>query len=97
MPDSEYAKTTLFPLDRPRGPTDKASDYESGDSRFQFWRGRYLLFFFLLDIDYPLLFRKILFQMWILTSWLKGHPSTRATQRETIFLHFLTKLGGLLA
>ena len=24
---------------RPRGPTDKASDYESGDSRFESWRG----------------------------------------------------------
>ena len=27
----------------PRGPLDKASDYESGDSRFEYWRGR--LFF----------------------------------------------------
>ena len=26
--------------ERPRGPTDKASDYESGDSRFESWRGR---------------------------------------------------------
>ena len=26
---------------RPRGPTDKASDYESGDSRFESWRGRF--------------------------------------------------------
>ena len=25
----------------PRGPTDKASDYESGDSRFESWRGRF--------------------------------------------------------
>ena len=25
---------------RPRGPTDKASDYESRDSRFESWRGR---------------------------------------------------------
>ena len=25
---------------RPRGPTDKASDYESGDSRFESWWGR---------------------------------------------------------
>ena len=24
---------------RPRGPTDKASDYESGDSRVESWRG----------------------------------------------------------
>ena len=24
---------------RPRGPTDKASAYESGDSRFESWRG----------------------------------------------------------
>ena len=24
---------------RSRGPTDKASDYESGDSRFESWRG----------------------------------------------------------
>ena len=27
--------------DRPCGPTDKASDYESGDSRFESWRGRF--------------------------------------------------------
>ena len=32
----------------PCGPTDKASDYGSGDSRFKSWQGRsvYLLFFF---------------------------------------------------
>ena len=30
---------------RPRGPTDKASDYESGDSRFESWRGRSFIFF----------------------------------------------------
>ena len=29
---------------RPRGPTDKASDYESGDSRFESWRGRSFTF-----------------------------------------------------
>ena len=40
------------PPRRPRGPMDKASDYESGDSRFESWRGRVffgllvLLFFF---------------------------------------------------
>ena len=28
----------------PRGPTDKASDYESGDSRFESWRGRSYIF-----------------------------------------------------
>ena len=27
----------------PRGPMDKASDYESGDSRFESWRGRSFL------------------------------------------------------
>ena len=32
---------------RPRAPTDKASDYESGDSRFESWRGRSFIFFFL--------------------------------------------------
>ena len=31
---------------RPRGPTDKASDYESGDSRFESWRGRSFIFFY---------------------------------------------------
>ena len=31
---------------RPRGPTDKASDYESGDSRFESWRGRSFIIFF---------------------------------------------------
>ena len=30
-----------FSYNRPRGPTDKASDYESGDSRFESWRGRF--------------------------------------------------------
>ena len=29
---------------RPRGPMDKASDYESGDSRFKSLRGRFFLF-----------------------------------------------------
>ena len=29
---------------RPRGPTDKASDYESGDSRFESWRGLSFMF-----------------------------------------------------
>ena len=29
---------------RPRGPTDKASDYESGDSRFDSWCGRSFIF-----------------------------------------------------
>lgn len=28
---------------RPCGPMDKASDYESGDSRFESWQGRRLL------------------------------------------------------
>ena len=32
---------------RPRGPTDKAPDYESGDSRFESWRGR--IFYYLCD------------------------------------------------
>ena len=27
----------------PRGATDKASDYESGDSRFESWQGRNIL------------------------------------------------------
>ncbi len=31
---------------RPCGPTDKASDYESGDSRFESWQGRTFLSFF---------------------------------------------------
>ncbi len=31
--------TTLHNL--PCGPMDKASDYESGDSRFEFWQGRF--------------------------------------------------------
>ena len=29
------------------GPTDKASDYESGDSRFESWQGRFFFFVFL--------------------------------------------------
>ena len=32
--------TSLAFRRRPRGPTDKAPDYESGDSRFESWRGR---------------------------------------------------------
>ena len=31
----------------PRGPMDKASDYESGDSRFESWRGRSFLCLFI--------------------------------------------------
>ena len=30
---------------RPRGPTEKASEYESGDSRFESWRGRFLFLY----------------------------------------------------
>ena len=30
---------------RPCGPTDKASDYESGDSRFESWQGRFFSLF----------------------------------------------------
>ena len=37
---------TLHSHRRPRGPMDKASDYESGDSRFESWRGRVFLFCF---------------------------------------------------
>ena len=33
-----------FSYNRPRGPTDKASDYESGDSRFESWRGLSFIF-----------------------------------------------------
>ena len=32
-------------MQRPCGPTDKASDYGSGDSRFESWQGRLSLFF----------------------------------------------------
>ena len=32
------------PMCRPRGPMDKAPDYESGDSRFESWRGRIFWF-----------------------------------------------------
>ena len=42
---------TKFVVCRPCGPMDKASDYESGDSRFESWQGRaasfsHNLFFF---------------------------------------------------
>ena len=36
--------------DWPRGPTDKAPDYESGDSRFESWRGRIFSFLFLFSL-----------------------------------------------
>ena len=36
--------------ERPCGPTDKASDYGSEDSRFKSWQGRF--FYFLLGIIY---------------------------------------------
>ena len=42
---------------RPCGPMDKASDYESGDSRFESWQGRaisFSIFFFSLSF-FPLL------------------------------------------
>ena len=33
----------------PRGPMDKAPDYESGDSRFESWRGQIFFLFFVLS------------------------------------------------
>ena len=33
-----------FVVWRPCGPMDKASDYESGDSRFESWQGRAISF-----------------------------------------------------
>ena len=35
--------TTSHAAGRPCGPMDKASDYESGDSRFESWQGRQIL------------------------------------------------------
>ena len=40
---SLYSYFQLTSNFQPRGPMDKASDYESGDSRFKSWRSR--LFF----------------------------------------------------
>ena len=42
-------KAAKFTRRWPCGPMDKASDYESGDSRFESWQGRFLflIFFFL--------------------------------------------------
>ena len=37
---NHYHHDELTICRRPRGPMDKASDYESGDSRFESWRGR---------------------------------------------------------
>ena len=46
------SKVIIWPQRRPCGPTDKASDYGSGDSRFESWQGRFFFFscffFFLL-------------------------------------------------
>ena len=44
-------------MQRPCGPTDKASHYESGDSRFESWQGRcYLFSFIVTDLVVTLLF-----------------------------------------
>ena len=54
---------------RPRGPMDKASDYESGDSRFESWRGRILflgisvLFIFALSIFWGLNYKRFEIRM----------------------------------
>ena len=36
---------STYNRDRPCGPTDKASDYGSGDSRFESWQGRFFFSF----------------------------------------------------
>ena len=41
---------------RPCGPTDKASDYGSGDSRFESWQGRFFFLFFFSCFFFFLLF-----------------------------------------
>ena len=40
--------------ERPCGPTDKASDYGSEDSRFESWQGRASSFFFFLCLAFSL-------------------------------------------
>ena len=54
-----YKIFSFYVVWRPCGPMDKASDYESGDSRFESWQGRAIsfslnLFFFSLSF-FPLL------------------------------------------
>ena len=43
-----YIDSYVFPVSHgwPCGPMDKASDYESGDSRFKSWQGRLSIFLF---------------------------------------------------
>ena len=43
-----YINFSLLFRRRPCGPMDKASDYGSGDSRFESWQGRFLFIFFFL-------------------------------------------------
>ena len=37
---------------RPCGPTDKASDYGSGDSRFESWQGRFFSIFVFISLHF---------------------------------------------
>ena len=56
---------------RPRGPTDKASDYESGDSRFESWRGRSVIFLSC-NVMKPSALKVLLkkgYKWWSLTTW----------------------------
>ena len=50
-----YKIFTKFVVWRPCGPMDKASDYESGDSRFESWQGRAISFsnFFFFFVLFP--------------------------------------------
>ena len=46
MPKRDKVRFIIFYSEcssRPCGPMDKASDYESGDSRFESWQGRFII------------------------------------------------------
>ena len=59
----------------PSGPMDKASDYESGDSRFESWRGR---LFFLKE-------KKEIRSHGIKEDNLKGSKIGRSNEKEPIY------------
>ena len=45
-----FQMRVLYSYNWPRGPMDKAPDYESGDSMFESWRGQNFLFTMLLHL-----------------------------------------------
>ena len=68
---------------RPRGPMDKASDYESGDSRFESWRGHSTFVHFAIITNSQKVKLSTL-AMNFLRENLVGHMSVRPSVRPSV-------------